>query len=143
MERAKVLFGSYRRGDANDPDMYVASIAAVLACYEPELIRRVTDPRIGISTHEKYRTFMPNSGELKAYCDEHANLMARIRHYAALPPLTPQREPSPLAPLANVFVPANNKRYPEMIERARTGDVREFRFVANGIWVSMQWINRE
>ena len=29
-DRAEVLFGCYRRGDANDPDRYVTAIAAVL-----------------------------------------------------------------------------------------------------------------
>jgi hypothetical protein len=69
MERAKVLFGSYRRGDANDPDAYVAAVAAVLSLYDADLIREVTDPRTGIMTSEKYMSFMLNAGELKVYCE--------------------------------------------------------------------------
>src|SRR3990167_2092890 len=91
--RAKLLFGGYRRGDANDPDIYVASIAAVLACYGEDIIREVTDPRSGISTvtdfgqlHKDFTAFMPNSGELKAYCDGIVNRRWRVDQYAALPP---------------------------------------------------------
>jgi hypothetical protein len=93
MERAKVLFGCYRRGDANDPEQYVASIAAVLTIYDPELIRIVTDPRTGISTSEKFATFMPNSGELKIYCDDLAakRWQAKQQRRAFI-----QRDPKPL-----------------------------------------------
>ena len=65
MERAALLFGCYRRGDANDPDTYVAAVAAVLSLYEPDIIREATDPRTGIQTAEKFAAFMPNAGELK------------------------------------------------------------------------------
>jgi len=68
-ERAKILFGCYRKGDANDPDTYVAAVAAVLAAYDYELIREVTDPRSGIQASEKHCTFMPQAGEVKVYCD--------------------------------------------------------------------------
>lgn len=69
-ERAKLLFGQYRKGDANDPDIYVASITAVLTDYCPETVRLVTDPRTGIATYEKFRIWMPNPGELKAACED-------------------------------------------------------------------------
>src|ERR1700730_13554767 len=85
-ERAKVLFGSYRRGDANDPDAYVASIAAVLSMYDTDLIREVTDPRTGIMTSEKYMSFMPNAGELKVYCEGQAARRERLRRLGELPP---------------------------------------------------------
>ena len=77
-ERARLLFGSYRRGDANDPETYVAAIAAVLSDYSPETIRFATDPRGGISTKEKFRAFMPNPGELKAFCEEVEGLKRRM-----------------------------------------------------------------
>ena len=79
VERAKVLFGSYRRGDANDPDAYVAAIAAVLSSYDADLIRVVTDPRSGIATTEKFMAFMPNAGELKVYCDAIRDRRARYQ----------------------------------------------------------------
>jgi hypothetical protein len=108
-QRAKVLFGAYRRGDANNPDQYVASIAAVLTLYEPEIVREVTDPRGGISTDPKHITFMPNSGELKVYCDTVRDRRWRQAQWnghkaQALPP--PVRKP-----------PEPGKSYVEMFEK--------------------------
>lgn len=147
-ERAKILFGGYRRGDANDPDMYVAAIAAVLALYDPEIIAQVTDPRTGISTHEKFRTFMPNSGELKAYCDEHQAIRDRRRRYAALPRPSfdrPKLLEGPRAPgrRAQVFVGIDMPGYPAMVQRAMQADPAEFRYDEQrlGIWVALGWLD--
>ena len=65
-ERAKLLFGSYRKGEANDPDTYVAAITAVLSEYTPDVVKRVTDPRLGIARKSK---FMPNLCELSEACE--------------------------------------------------------------------------
>jgi hypothetical protein len=144
-----VLFGSYRRGDANDPDAYVAAIAAVLSGYETDLIREVTDPRTGICTTEKYMSFMPNAGELKVYCEGVAARRERVRRLGALPP--PDFSRARLAPpqpapgdLATMFVPATNTRYPSLLEWSKTADPRKFKFEERpGIWVSYDtWDNR-
>lgn len=65
-ERAKLLFGLYRKGDANDAETYVAGITAILAEYEPEVIRRVTDPREGIARKSKW---MPSVAEVSEECE--------------------------------------------------------------------------
>lgn len=62
-----MLFGCYRKGDANDPDTYVAAITAILSEYDPAVIKRVTDPRLGIARKSKW---MPNPAELSEACDE-------------------------------------------------------------------------
>ena len=118
MERALVLFGCYRRGDANDPDQYVASIAAVLSLYDPTLMREVTDPRSGISTTEKFSSFMPNSGELKVYCDRLSVRRARFARYAAIASPPVKRLEGPKTHLANVFIPADAPQYAAMAKRA-------------------------
>lgn len=59
------MFGCYRKADANDPDIYVAAITAILAEYEPEIIRIVTDPREGIARKSKW---MPSISELDEEC---------------------------------------------------------------------------
>jgi hypothetical protein len=84
LERAKILFGCYRRGEANDPDQYVAAIAAVLSLYPVDIIRKSTDPRTGISTDEKFASFMPNSGELKIYCDRLMRPIIEEEHRARI-----------------------------------------------------------
>lgn len=73
-ERARLLFGCYRKGEANDPETYAAAIAAVLADYSPETIRHVTDPRTGIASKT---TYMPNPGEVKRACEDYERPMRR------------------------------------------------------------------
>jgi hypothetical protein len=148
-ERAKVLFGSYRRGDANDPDSYVAAIAAVLSGYETDVIREVTDPRTGICTTEKYMSFMPNAGELKVYCEGLAARRERFRRLGELPPADYRRArlpPPPPVPgdQATIFVPASNSRYASLLNWSKTADPRKFKFEERpGIWVSYDtWDNQ-
>ena len=64
--RAKMLLGCYRKGDAADPDTYAAAIAAVLSEYPPEIIRRATDPRIGIASKSKW---LPTVAHVKEFCE--------------------------------------------------------------------------
>lgn len=141
--RAEVLFGCYRRGDANDPDRYVTSIAAVLTLYDEDLIRQVTDPRTGISTTEKFRAFMPNSGELKAYCDEQAAIRHRVRAYAAMPKpnFRGDRIAGPPRNRANLLVHKTAARYQEMVNKTEKADALDWRWdeTGRGIWVPYSW----
>jgi hypothetical protein len=147
--RAEVLFGCYRRGDANDPDRYVAAIAAVLTLYDFELMREVTDPRTGIMTTEKFASFMPNAGELKVYCEAVAARKDRLQRLGELPrpdftrAQLPKPPPAP-GDKATVFVPASNSNYQPFLEWSKTADVRLFKFETRpGIWVSYDtWENR-
>ena len=66
------MFGLFRKGDANDPDTYVAGITAILAQYDEEVIRRVTDPIDGIARKSKW---MPNPSELSDACDADAKFL--------------------------------------------------------------------
>ncbi len=145
-ERAEVLFGCYRRGDANDPDRYVTSIAAVLSLYDAQLIRDVTDPRTGITTTKEHCTFMPSSGELKRYCDAVASRVERLKSMGpAIQPsrqITYQRPPVPIpqGALASVFVPEHHPRYGKLVEYTKTADEKWWRFDKSsdgrgGVWV--------
>lgn len=146
-QRAEVLFGCYRRGDANDPERYVAAIAAVLSTYDFELIREVTDPRTGICTDEKYMSFMPNAGELKRYCEAEAARRDRLKRLGDLPKpnllrlAAPNPRDAPAGAFANVFVPNDNPRYSSLVKWSETADPRLFRFgrssdARGGIWIS-------
>lgn len=84
-ERARLLFGQYRKGDANDPEIYVASIAAILSDYPVETIRYVTDPRTGIAANpltdlETGRTWtgMPDAANVKRACEIHYGPTRRL-----------------------------------------------------------------
>lgn len=64
-----MLFACYRRGDANDPDRYIAAIIAVLSDYPEDTVRYVTDPRTGVSN--KFPDYMPNAGQVRQACEDH------------------------------------------------------------------------
>lgn len=146
-DRANILFACYRRGDAHDPDAYVAAITAVLSLFDPDIIREATDPRLGISTTEKFRAFMPNSGELKAYCDALADRKERLKQLAAIPRLIPasHRLEAPEAPqgsCANVFVPEGHPRYARLCDWTKTTEPKFWKFGVSsdnrsGLWVSL------
>lgn len=139
-----MLFGSYRRGDANDPDTYVAAIAAVLSSYSPEVIRESTDPRTGIAATERFAAFMPNAGELKIHCDGVAAFRDRLARARELPPVVPSHmrlaAPEPaVGRHATTFVPSSHSRYPEFVAWSQAADVRYWRAGPSdgrqGIWV--------
>ena len=71
-ERAKLLFGCYRRNDANDPETYVLAVSAVLADFDEEVIERVTDPRVWIP---RDLTFPPNPAEVADACKRAARII--------------------------------------------------------------------
>lgn len=118
----------------------------MLSRYDSELIREVTDPNTGISTSEKYMSFMPNAGELKVYCDGVAARRARMQHLASVPALDPNRRRlPPPAPrpgdMANVFVPATDGRYERIVAMAQRENERLWSFGQSsdgrtGIWVA-------
>lgn len=138
-----MLFGCYRRGDANDPDTYVAAIAAVLSLYDTDLIREVTDPRTGIQTAEKHIAFMPNPGELKAHCEAIVAHRQRVARLAAVPAPAPRLIPPEVdGRLANVHLPHDNPRYAAMCVWAKTADRKWWKFGKSsigkdGIWVPL------
>jgi hypothetical protein len=65
-QRARLLLGCYRKGDANDPDTYVAAITATLARYPEDVIMSVTHPATGLPTQ---KDFLPTVREVYLACD--------------------------------------------------------------------------
>lgn len=66
-KRALLLFGCYRKGDANDPDTYTAAVTAVLSRYPEDVIKAVTHPAKGLPIKSK---FLPNVAEVFEACEE-------------------------------------------------------------------------
>ena len=66
-ERTGILFGCYRRGEANDPEIYTMAIAATLAEYPREVVEHVTDPRTGLPAKLK---FLPSVAEVREACED-------------------------------------------------------------------------
>src|SRR5689334_17853078 len=73
-ERARLLFGQFRKGDANDPDTYTASVASVLAEFPDEVIRQATDPRTGLGSRLDW---LPTVKEVRDFCQEIVEAEAR------------------------------------------------------------------
>lgn len=67
LERVNILLGCYRRGEAENPDIYVAAVAAVLSRFPEEVVRKVTDPVRGLPAKSKW---LPSVAEVRAACDE-------------------------------------------------------------------------
>jgi hypothetical protein len=66
-DRARLLLGCYRTGDANDPDTYVAAISATLARYSEEIITSVTHPVSGLPSR---CSWLPTVKEVFDACQE-------------------------------------------------------------------------
>lgn len=66
-QRAKLLLGCYRTGEANDPETYVAAITAVLARYPEEVITAVTHPVTGLPSKKGW---LPTVKEVTEACAE-------------------------------------------------------------------------
>jgi hypothetical protein len=89
IDRARILIGSYRRGEAEDKEIYVGAIAAILACYPESVARFVTDPRTGLSGAIDW---LPSVAQVKAACEramqplraEQQRLLERERTRAVL-----------------------------------------------------------
>jgi hypothetical protein len=65
-QRARLLLGSYRKIEADDPKIFIATLAAILAKYSDDVIMAVTDPagpyRLGWK-------FPPDPPEIRAACE--------------------------------------------------------------------------
>ena len=139
-DRAKLLFGSYRRDEASDPDSYVAAVTLVLSEYPNAIVEFATDPRTGLQAQEKFRAFMPNAGEIKAFCEDEmrrAHLMAqpapKFRKHEYVPP------PSFPGCRTNVLVFADAPQFAAIKAFVESGnaDERDYEFASSGIKVSL------
>ena len=73
LERARLLFGCYRRSDAADPETYVVAVSALLSTFEADTVEHVTDPIVGLPAKTN---FVPTIKEIKDAC-EHYDQMKR------------------------------------------------------------------
>jgi hypothetical protein len=73
--KAGQLFGLYRRADAQDPETYVAGLAALLSEYSREIIDYVCDPRTGLPRTLKWP---PTIADVAGACDKQVELAKTI-----------------------------------------------------------------
>lgn len=66
------MVGSFRRGEANDPEVYTAAVAKVLAHYEPDVVDFVTDPVTGLAGETD---FLPTIKQIRDACEARAETL--------------------------------------------------------------------
>lgn len=60
------MLGCYRKGEAEDAEIYVRALAAVLTGYPEAVVNRVADPRTGIAGRSQ---FLPTIAEARHACE--------------------------------------------------------------------------
>jgi hypothetical protein len=141
-KRAAILFGCYRRGDANDPETYSAAVTAVLTRYPQHVVEYVTDPRTGIPSDAQW---LPSVAEVKqacikrlAYLDRLADFEKRFGNRSSAPTL-PAFDKTRPGRRASVFVHADAPQYPRLIEAIKTADSADWKLDEGGrigVWVA-------
>jgi hypothetical protein len=139
-DRARLLFGCYRRDDANDADIYCSAITLVLSDYPRAVVEFVTDPRAGIPARYK---FPPSAAEVKEACD--AEMARAVRMAQPVSRIRPRDYVPPRADpgcRANVFVHADAPQYAivKAWSESKEADERDWKLDDRGragVWVSL------
>lgn len=132
-----MVYSGYRRDDFAEPDSFLLQLGMVLERYTDSVINDVTSPLTGIQ--RKYKT-PPSIGAIVEFCDDEVERREKIKRYSEM--RTTRYEPHVPTNRANVFVPANNPRYAEMVARSQKADPMEWRRddTRPGIWVVRVWL---
>lgn len=64
--RAWILLACFRKGDAENPEIYAGAVASVLSSYPEAVAYRVTDPRTGLAGTSKW---LPTVSEVRSACE--------------------------------------------------------------------------
>ena len=75
-EQARLLFGSFRKADADDPVTFTAGCLRLFTSYEPDVVRYVIDPMTGLPGQLEW---LPTLAKVKAALEERAGFVGRIR----------------------------------------------------------------
>ena len=111
LQKAKAIFGCYRRDEAHDPDMFVAGLTAVLGDYPAAIVDYVADPRTGVLS--EFPMGLPNVGQIRQLCDTVARRMEVLARPRAL-----------AAPYVPPPIPRGRISYSEHIELSKAGKTK-------------------
>lgn len=136
LRRAQMMFGCYRKDEAQDPGIYCSAIAATFEQYPQAVVDFVTDPRTGIPSESKW---LPNVAEVREFCNSAAKRMENLAKPAIERRSTRRYEPLPPAKWWDLFVPNTVHGYDKMLERAKTAAPEYYKYERNGIWVPDIW----
>ncbi len=132
-----MLFSCYRKDEASDPEIYSAAIAATLSDYSRLVVDRVTDPRTGVASYQK---FLPAVAEVREACDKEQQKIWNIETYKERKavPFVRTDTTSP-GRRANLFVSAAAPQYEEMLAWVKTADEADWKNDPDGrpgVWVN-------
>lgn len=143
---ARRLFGSFRKGEANDPETYVAAVLTVLMDYPDAIVNEVCHPGRGLPSR---CDFLPTMKELKDACEGEATCVERFAALARLGPVQ-RRLPAPPQPqVPTIFTPKDFPHWDKLMRRYEAGD-RPAHFETRecvdkveryGIWTPFSWID--
>jgi len=141
-QRAALMLGCYRRGDAIDPETYSAAIVAVLSEFPQHVVEYVTDPRTGIPGNFQW---LPSVAEVKQACIQRQAYLDRLadfdRRFVSRRPVvmaSPIDEKLP-GRRATLFVQADAPQYFRCLEASKTADQADWKLDENGrpgIWIT-------
>jgi len=164
---ARLILGSYRADQANDPDIYVTAIAHLLSRYATNIGARLTDPKEGIAGKFK---FLPTVSEVREEAERLVEEELRpSRRSASIQRQLQEREEyerqdktEPLeyrqkvaqrlqreikeayasgeAEPFNVFVPQFAPQYRDMVARGGRPGVSLEDKNRSGVWVRLSWL---
>lgn len=142
---ARRLFGSFRKGEANDPETYVAAVLTILMDYPDEIVNEVCHPSRGLPAT---CDFLPTMKELKTACEAQATRVARLATYAALPAPARRLPAPPRPPEPTIFTAQGYPRYDALKRRYEAGEgparfdnhVCVDNVTRYGIWTPYSWI---
>lgn len=91
----RVLLGCYRRGEAEDAEIYTKAVVAVLGRYPESIVRAVTDPRGGLPAKVK---FLPTIFEITEACEAKMRPLLEVQRRAARLAQQAADRPAPISP---------------------------------------------
>jgi hypothetical protein len=113
-EQTKRLVGSFRKGQAEDPRQFAASIATVFSAYPEWVVRMVVHPLNGLPGLSDW---MPHVSEVRAACEKHmAGVRARVAQEGRI-----AETQALLAAPAPATTEERERAYREYMERIRPG----------------------
>jgi len=74
-KQVSLFFGSFRKADADDPEVFTAGCLRLFTAYPPEIVQHVTDPLTGLCTQSEW---LPSLKRVKdALSERHETVAAR------------------------------------------------------------------
>jgi len=149
-ERARLMFGCYRRSEAADADTYTAAVAMILSHYSAEVVQAITDPFSGLPSRKTESGYsgLPDVADVKAACEAEATRLERLAAYAKLGKTQRLLPGPPTPPKATIFTAKGFPNYDKLVKRFEDGGAPAHfenhvcvdQVERYGIWTPYSWL---